>query len=221
MATVPGHPRSPRRPPQHARAPLPGPDATPPSTPVTPLSERELLDRLRRGDEGAFDAIFRAHYPGLVTFLDRLLRGRGEAEEVAQEVMLELWRRRDGLDIRESLRAYLYRAARNRALNVLRHERVVEAAAPYARMAEAEPARAEPNLLEQELDAAVAAAVADLPERCREIFRLSRVDGLRYVEIAETLGISVKTVEAQMGRALRLLRERLARWLPDVTPSGT
>ena len=220
MATVPRFQRLSRRPRQQ-RASRPGPDAATSSTPVTPLSERELLERLRRGDEGAFDAIFRAHYPGLVTFLDRLLRGRGEAEEVAQEVMLELWRRRDGLDIRESLRAYLYRAARNRALNVLRHERVVEAAAPYARMPESEQARAEPDLLEQELDAAVAAAVAQLPERCREIFQLSRVDGLRYVEIADTLGISVKTVEAQMGRALRLLRERLASWLPNVAPSGS
>ena len=220
MATVPRFQRLSRRPRQQ-RASRPGPDATAPSNPAAPVSERELLERLRRGDEGAFDAIFRAHYPGLVTFLDRLLRGRGEAEEVAQEVMLELWRRRDGLDIRESLRAYLYRAARNRALNVLRHERVVEAAAPYARMPESEQARAEPDLLEQELDAAVAAAVAQLPERCREIFQLSRVNGLRYVEIADTLGISVKTVEAQMGRALRLLRERLASWLPNVAPSGS
>ncbi len=185
-----------------------------------PVSERDLLERLRQGDSAAFDAIFREHYAGLVAFLDRLLRGRGEAEEVAQEVMLELWRRRDDLRIRESLRAYLYRAARNRALNVLRHERVVDETAPYIRPPESEAPTAEPDLLQQELDGAVAAAIAELPARCREIFQLSRVQGLRYAEIADTLGLSVKTVEAQMGRALRLLRESLAPWLPDEARSG-
>ncbi len=69
-------------------------------------------------------------------------------------------------------------------------------------------------LVEEEIDIALRAAVSDLPDRCREILELSRVHGLRYAEIASALGISVKTVEAQMGKALRILRERLAPWLP-------
>ena len=68
-------------------------------------------------------------------------------------------------------------------------------------------------LVDEEMDVAVRQAVAELPERCREVFELSRVRGLRYAEIATALEISVKTVEAQMGKALRLLRERLAPWL--------
>ena len=70
------------------------------------------------------------------------------------------------------------------------------------------------SLVEEEIDAALNEAVNGLPERCREVFELSRVHGLRYAEIAATLGISIKTVEAQMGKALRILRERLAPWLP-------
>jgi len=179
------------------------------------LTDRELLEGLRRGRQEAFDTIFRTHYPELVGAAERLLRGRGQAEEVVQDVMLELWRRRESLAIDESLRAYLFRATRNRALNVIRHERVVQAAAPYVRAEHASAAEAEPNLLQGEIDAALADALRTLPPRCREIFELSRVQGLRYSDIASVLGLSVKTVEAQMGKALRLLREQLASWLPD------
>ncbi len=179
------------------------------------LDDRQLLEGLRHGDHDAFDAIFRAHYPALVGLAESLLRGRGLAEEVVQEVMLELWRRRDTLVVEESLRAYLFRATRNRSLNQLRHERVRVAAAPRLSVESASAAAAEPNLVQQEIDAALAEAMGALPPRCREIFELSRVHGLRYAEIASTLGLSVKTVEAQMGKALRILRERLAPWLPS------
>ena len=76
------------------------------------------------------------------------------------------------------------------------------------------------SLVEEEIDAALNEAVNGLPERCREVFELSRVHGLRYAEIAATLGISIKTVEAQMGKALRILRERLAPWLPGDADAG-
>ena len=69
-----------------------------------------------------------------------------------------------------------------------------------------------------ELRKAITAAVAELPPACREVFMLSRTQGLRYAEIAETLGISVKTVESQMGKALRHMRTRLAQWLPEAEP---
>jgi len=192
-------------------------ESAPPRVPgIGFVNDRELLDGLRRGDHDAFDVIFRTHYGALVGLAVSLLRGRGLAEEVVQEVMLELWRRRETLVVEESLRAYLFRATRNRALNQLRHERVRVAAAPRLRVETATAAAAEPNLMQEEIDAALADAMAALPPRCREVFELSRVHGLRYAEIATTLGLSVKTVEAQMGKALRILRERLAPWLPRV-----
>ena len=158
--------------------------------------------------------MFRSHYPQLVGFAEAILRAREPAEDAAQDVMLELWRRRQEIVLETSLRAYLLRATRNRALNQIRHRRVAERVRPEAPGTGAAPS-ADQDLAEQELSAAVARAVSDLPERCREVFELSRGHGLKYAEIAQVLGISIKTVETQMGRALRVLRERLSPWLSE------
>jgi RNA polymerase sigma-70 factor (ECF subfamily) len=177
------------------------------------VDDGELLARLRRGDEGAFDAVFRAYYGALVGLAEGMLRHRAVAEEVVQDVMLELWRRRETLAVEESLRAYLFQATRNRALNHLRHRKVEHRGEPHARGESVTPAAADALLAEEEIDVAVRRAVAGLPDRCREVFELSRVHGLTYAEIARTLGISVKTVEAQMGKALKVLREKLGAYL--------
>lgn len=182
------------------------------------MTDRELLDRLRQGDRDAFDAIFREHYPSAVAVAERIAGERAVAEELAQDVMLELWRRRESISVDESLRAYIVRAARNRALNHLRHERMKVRTLPHAAGRTVSQPDAPSRLAEAEIESAVREAVDSLPERCREIFELSRGQGLKYAEIAGTLGISVKTVEAQMGKALRTLRERLAPWLPGGEP---
>jgi RNA polymerase sigma-70 factor (ECF subfamily) len=177
--------------------------------------DRELLARLRARDQGAFDAIFRAHYAVLVGLGESMLQSRAAAEDVVQEVMLELWRRREEVMIQESLRAYLVRSTRNRALNQIRHANVQRKAEPELARDEAVSATGASQVVAHELREAIAAAIAELPPACREVFMLSRAQGLRYAEIAATLGISVKTVESQMGKALRHMRSRLAQWLPD------
>ncbi|HEX3866813.1 MAG TPA: RNA polymerase sigma-70 factor [Gemmatimonadaceae bacterium] len=179
------------------------------------MDERALLDRLKSGDQAAFDSIFRAHYPNLVAFGQGLLRDRSAAEDIAQEVMLELWRRRAELRITESLRAYLLRSIRNRSLNQIRHANVERRAEPQLVGEESIAASGASQVVAHELRSALTAAVAELSPACREVFELSRGQGLRYSEIASTLGISIKTVESQMGKALRHLRLRLAAWMPD------
>ena len=179
------------------------------------MDERDLLGRIRQGDEGAFDAIFREHYASLVRCAEAMLRRRDVAEEIVQEVLLALWQRRDSLVVEDSLRSYLFRATRNRSLNHLRHAAIERKAEPELAAAEPPDAPAPTALVDEEIEVALRSAVSTLPPRCREVFELSRVHGLRYAEIASTLGISVKTVEAQMGKALRILRARLAPWLPD------
>lgn len=177
--------------------------------------DRELLERLRGGEQAAFDVVFRAHYAALVLLAESMLRSRAAAEDVVQEVMLELWRRRAELQIQESFRAYLVRSTRNRSLNQIRHANVQRRAEPELAREEAVAPAGASVVVASELREAIVAAVAELPPACREVFVLSRTQGLRYAEIASTLGISVKTVESQMGKALRHLRTRLAQWLPE------
>lgn len=182
------------------------------STPA--IDDRELLARLRAGETSAFDAIFRANYALLVRVSEAMLRERATAEEIAQDVMLELWRRRESLDVTESVRGYLLQATRNRTLNELRHRAIERKSEPQIIESSPHLPSTDAAAREGEIEVALQAAVAELPDRCRQVFELSRVDGLKYAEIATRLGISVKTVEVQMGKALRLLRERLKAWLP-------
>ena len=179
------------------------------------LDNRELLERLRSGDQTAFDTIFRTWYAPLVRLAEGLVGTRAPAEEIVQDVMLELWRRRETLDAEGSPRAYLFQSTRNRALNHLRHLKVQRRGEPHVIGEASLRPVADAVLVEEEIDVALRDAVGALPDRCREVFELSRVHGLKYAEIAGVLGISVKTVEVQMGKALRSLRERLAPWLPD------
>lgn len=182
------------------------------------MTDQQLLAGLRGGDEAAFDTLFRTHYSSMVALAESILRDRAVGEEITQDVMLELWRRRETLTIDESFRAYLMRSTRNRALNHIRHENVVRKAEPLLSIHQESVASATTEIAEREIDAALQEAILTLPARCREVFELSRRSGLRYSEIATTLGISVKTVEAQMGKALRVLREKLAPWLPEPPP---
>ena len=178
-------------------------------------SERDLQERIRAGDERAFDSVFRTHYAHLVRVAESMLRESALAEEIAQEVMLELWRRRESLELEQTFAAYLIRSTRNRALNHIRHQRVVAREAAAAAIEPQASRSAEEELLGVELQQAVREAIDALPEKSREVFRLSREQGLKYAEIASVLEISVKTVEKRMGQALSELRERLAPWVAE------
>ncbi|MBV6522058.1 MAG: ECF RNA polymerase sigma factor SigK [Gemmatimonadaceae bacterium] len=179
--------------------------------------DRQLLDRLRGGSEQAFEEIFRTWYATLVRIAGSLLREQERAEEVVQEVLLEFWRRREQLSGEGSAHAYLIRSTRNRSLNALRHDRVRKRDAQLLAGSDVSPALAFTELEGEEIGVALNRAIAALPDRCREVFLMSRKEGLKYSEIARALGVSVKTVEAHMGRALRLLRESMAPWLPSAS----
>ncbi len=178
-------------------------------------ADRDLVARLRTGDHAAFDTIFRQWYEPMVRSANRVLRDPGIAEELAQDVLLELWRRRETLAEESSIAGYLMLAVRNRALNHLRHLAVQRKSAVFVEALSEPPERTDAAADAEELTVAVREAIAALPPRTREVFVMSRERGLRYSEIAEQLEISVKAVEANMSRALRQLRERLAPLLPD------
>jgi RNA polymerase sigma-70 factor (ECF subfamily) len=171
-------------------------------------ADADLLRRLRAGDERALEQVFRAHYPSMVTVVRRIVFAPDVAEELVQDVFFKLWTKRENLAEIDALKTYLYRAARNTALNHLRRLKL-EQAHEEREAAKGEPSTSEAtgdSAVASELTEAVQAAIDKLPTRCREIFLMSREGGLTYGEIATELGISIKTVETQMGRALKSLR---------------
>ncbi len=169
------------------------------------------MERIRAGDPTAFERLFLTYHPGLCAFAYRYLGAPDLAEEIVQEVVLFIWERRETWDVRSSVKSYLYTAVRNAALSYLRHERVVRHRQTEARaLFETSSAGADFEAAAADAAAAVRRAIERLPERCRLVFTLHREQGLTYAEVAQVLGISPKTVEVQMGRALKSLRSALA-----------
>lgn len=179
-----------------------------------PHPDRTWVEKIREGDRKAFAALFHALYPSLCSLVNRRIGAPDVAEELVQDIFARIWEQRDQLDPEQSITRYLYRAARNQALKHLRHRNVVSRSQAFlkASLRQSQPTP-EDQARYREVSDAAQDAIEQLPDRCREIFLLSRQGEMKYSEIARTLGISVKTVETQMGRALRALRSALLPYL--------
>ena len=174
-------------------------------------SDEELAAAIASGNTKAFEMLFRAHYPGMCVFAARMVSTRDVAEDLVQEVFLYVWRQRDVWRVDSSVKQYLYAALRHGALRYLRHERVVQKRQPETiALFDRAPRLADADLESDETISLVQAAVERLPERCRLVYTLHREQGLTYAEVAAVMGISTKTVDVQMGRALKTLRRLLA-----------
>lgn len=175
--------------------------------------ERDLrwARRIRTGDAAAFEALFRTYADRLCAFVDQHVNAPEVAEEIVQDLFFEIWHGRQQWQPQTNVCAYLYKAARNKALDYLDHQRVVEAWKQQAGLDEVDALPApEENLRQKELTRAVQDAIDRLPERQRLVLILNRRHGLTYAEVAETLDISIHTVETHMGRAFKKLRQLLA-----------
>ena len=169
---------------------------------------------LAQRDETAFEQVFKTHFKRLHAYAFTILRDEEEAEEMVQQVFFKLWERNENLSLTGSVSSYLYRAVHNESLNYIKHQKVRsnhQLHVAYSMKNEVEhPAK---KVIAGELEKKIHAALNELPEQCRTIFQMSRFDELKYREIADKLGISVKTVENQMGKALKLLRAKLVDFL--------
>lgn len=161
----------------------------------------------------AFERLFKSHFRRLHAYACTLLRESSQAEEMVQHVFVRLYERADDLRIETSIEAYLYRSVYHECLNHQKHLKVRRAYQAHATR-QGEPSSAGPGSPLRELESRIRTAMNELPEQCRTVFQLSRFESLKYREIADHLGISVKTVENQMGKALRILREKLIDYLP-------
>ena len=179
------------------------------------LGEDRLLETLQAGDITAFEMIFKTYYQPLCNYAYSFVHDREEAEEIVQATFLSVWEKKDNLSIHTGVKPYLYAMVRNAALNVLKHEKVKQQHATVElAVAERSSESVTRTVMATELEERIAKALNKLPEQCRLVFKLSRFEELKYAEIAEQLNISVKTVENQMGKALKIMREQLKDYLP-------
>lgn len=163
-------------------------------------------------DPRTFESMFKSHYEMLVHFALKYIPDEEMAEEVVQEMFSNLWIKADKVIIRTSLKSYLFGAVRNACLNHIKHEKVKKAFADSERFTL--PRENNLDFLElDELKERIDQAFEKIPSKCREIFEMSRYEGKKYQEIADELSLSIKTVENQMGKALKILREELKDYL--------
>ena len=167
--------------------------------------------------ETAFEAVFKTHFKRLYAYAFTIVKEEMAAEEMVQNVFYKIWEKKGRVSITSSVTAYLYRSVYHESLNYLKHQKVKAAYQAHATSEgihqwDSATSRMHLSELEQNLNR----ALAELPEQCRTIFQMSRFEELKYQEIADRLGLSIKTVENQMGKALKILRIKLVDYLPLV-----
>ena len=172
-----------------------------------------LLERVKKDDAEAFRLIFDANYERLAYFAYKYVGDKAAAEDIVQEVFVNFWAKRQQWKVTTSLQAYLYGAVRNSCLNYIKFNKVRTAYAERSNHTEREDALIPEQIDAKDLAKLIESGLVNLPVERQKIFRLSREEGLKYREIADQLGISIKTVEAQMGKALKFMREQLKDFL--------
>ena len=177
------------------------------------MNDLFLFTKVRDGDIRAYETLFRRYYEPLCLYGNKITSDMDVAEEIVQELFYTLWKDRESLRIVWSVKPYLYGAVRNHSLQYLEHLKVREQY--YRKMTangqpESNPHDSPQEILEyKELEERLHAVLESLPQRRRDIFRMNRFEGMKYEQIARKMSLSVKTIEAEMSKALQVLRKSL------------
>ena len=179
------------------------------------ISKNIIFQDIQTGDKSAFESLFNQYYEHLCNFAFQFLKEKAASEEIVQDIFFKLWEKRTDLNIETNLKSYLFSSVRNSCLNQIKH---LEIRDNYKIHNEKEIQHTEnqnfDSVIENELEFQIDEAISSLPVERQRIFKLSRFEGKKYKEIAEELNISVKTVEGQMSKALKFMREELKEYLP-------
>jgi RNA polymerase sigma-70 factor (ECF subfamily) len=174
------------------------------------IYEKDLIVRLKEGDQTAFELLFHFYYPSLVVYSAQFTTDRMEAEEIVQDFFVRLWQRHWLLVPSESLKSYFFLSVKNGSLNFLKHKKVEEKyIKKMLELSNHHPAYDPDSYLDSELQEKIRHSIDLLPEKCREVFIMSRLRGMKNEEIASELIISKRTVETQISKALKVLRIEL------------
>lgn len=171
--------------------------------------EISLFEGIKNGDEKSFEILFHKYYKFLCQYAAKIINDDSAAEEIVQDFFVKIWEKRETLNIETSVKNYLFRSVKNLCINYIQHNKTKY---NYAKKVISEIENNfsdDDSFPETELSQKIEESINSLPEKRKEIFRLSRQEGLKYQEIAEKLNISIKTVETQMSLAIKTLRDKL------------
>jgi RNA polymerase sigma-70 factor (ECF subfamily) len=186
------------------------------------LYENDLFRQVKTGDDHAFEKLFKAHYRNLCFFAENYVKEKAMAEEIVGSFFINLWEKKKTIEIKGSVKSYFFSSIHNQCIKYLEHLKVMKKYEEYATfrlrnkelLAPSSTGYPLANLISQETVKDIEKSISGLPEKCREIFCLSRFDELSYEDISVKLDISINTVRTQMARALQKLREDLKNYLP-------
>lgn len=185
------------------------------------LLDSDIFEGIKKGDKRFFDLIFKNYYAGLLTFARDYIRSSDAAKEVVQDIFVNLWENHEKIQIKSSIKAYLYRSVHNRCMNYLRdtisnsrqHIPIEKLKDQIGLMcidySESFFNESFSEQVQKELDE----TIESLPEQCRKIFRLNRYEKLSYPEIADLLNVSLSTIKTQMSRAMVTLHDKMKKYL--------
>ncbi len=173
------------------------------------LTADHFFQLIRTKPDKALQNLYVSYYSALCNQVFILLKDRDASEDIVQEVISDMWEKKDAIIVSQSIFPYLKRACRNRALNHIRDHKRWENENEEMLLVQDHAANKDMELETQELDELISESIAQLPEKCRIVFSLSRFESMSYQEIATHLDISVKTVENHISKALRILREKI------------
>ena len=158
--------------------------------------------------------MFRQYFTGLCAFARKYIHDFDASKEIVHDVFINFWNKRETIDPNKSVKSYLFTSVHNRCLNYIRDRKKFDDDATERELMDYRSGNdAAEMLMGKELETRIENALETLPEKCREVFKMNRFEGLKYKEIAEILNISIKTVETQMSKGLKLMREALADYL--------
>lgn len=172
---------------------------------------KKLTESIKTLNKATFEEAFRSYFTPLCSFAQKYIHDIDEAKDIVHNVFINLWNKREEIDLNTSLKSYLFQGVHNRSLNYIRdHKKIVQFDTLQSEGEIGNYIESKDHLESEEAEGRINRALDDLPDKCKEIFLMNRFDGLKYREVAEKLDISIKTVETQMSRALKTLRERLS-----------
>ena len=176
-------------------------------------SDLENWQKIVAGDATAFSELFYKYYKPLYQFAGRFVKDAQSAENIVQEIFVNLWLNRNTLNIKSNLKIYLFSSVKNQSLNYLAKQKRIDALEQKIEGQKLTENSVEENYLKKEWRQAVLQAIDRLPQQCRQVYTMKRYNDLKYSEIAEILNISVNTVKTQMKRAIKSLFKNLSHLL--------